>query len=108
MNTQALKEDPASRAIACTVAGCLSLFCFTWLLHRFVFRKSEPIHIGSDFHIGPSPAQLLTWAGVALAGVALGFCLWSWRKDSRWVALAATLVALHAIVVWGLLLLALC
>jgi hypothetical protein len=92
--------------VAGAVSGSLSLSCFVWLLHRLFFLKRE-FSIGSEFFVGPSPTELLTWAGVALAGGALGFCIQAFRSESKTLAGATTLVAANAITVWALFLVAL-
>jgi hypothetical protein len=106
MDTKIQVKGLPSRAIACAVAACLSLVCFVVFLHRLFFVRG-PITIGSHFMEGPSPMELLGAAGILMAGTALACCVWSWRREPLMNALAATLVTAHALVVWGLLFLAL-
>lgn len=101
-----IKRNFPPCAIAGSLSAFLSLCCFVWLLHRLFFSKRE-FSIGSEFVFGPSAIELLTWAGVALAGGAVGFCIQALRREPKSEARATALVSLHAAAVWTLLLAAL-
>jgi hypothetical protein len=102
MEMNRLMRQSAPRATAGIIASGLSLALFVCFLYRLLFVRVE-FSIGSQFSDSPSPMQLLEFGGVMMAGIAVGCSVWSWRKESTKDALTATLVTVHTLMVWGLL-----